>query len=75
MDRFDLIEVTTSSIKSNLFMWSPLLSQTYPCGHLYKIKPVHVVTSIRSNLPMWSPLLNHMGRFDLIEVTTWTGLT
>jgi hypothetical protein len=24
-----------TSIKSNLPMWSPLLSQTCPCGHLY----------------------------------------
>ena len=24
-----------TSIMSNLSMWSPLLSQTCPCGHLY----------------------------------------
>ena len=47
-----------TSIKSNLPMWSPLLSQTSPCGHLYYVKPPHVVTSIKSNIPMWSPLLS-----------------
>jgi hypothetical protein len=63
MDRFDLIEVTVhvvTSIKSNLSMWSPVLNQTCPCGHLY-----------------WFDLNRgeHMDRFDLIEVTTWTGFT
>jgi hypothetical protein len=64
-------------------MWSSVLSQTCPCGHLYKVKPAHVVICIKSNLSMWSPLLSqtcqcgrgdHMDRFDLIEVTTGTGL-
>ena len=31
---FSYVYVVTS-IKSNLSMWSPLLSQTCPCGHLY----------------------------------------
>jgi hypothetical protein len=41
-DNFSYNEVNTvkpahvvTSIKSNLPMWSPLLSQTCPCGHLH----------------------------------------
>jgi hypothetical protein len=56
-------------LSQNLLMWSPLLSQTCSCGHLYEVKPTHVVTSvkskpahvvtsIKSNLLMWSPLLS-----------------
>jgi hypothetical protein len=77
MDRFDCIEVTTwthvvTSIKSNLSMWSPLYSQTCPCGHLYTVKPVHVVTSIQSNLSMWSPLCSQTcpcGHFIVFGLT------
>jgi hypothetical protein len=81
MDRFDLIEVITwtgltSPLLSQSCPCSHLLSQTCPCGYLYEVKPVHVVTSIKANLSTWSLNRdNHMDRFDLIEVTTWTGLT
>ena len=30
-------------------MRSPLLSQTYPYGHLYQVKSPHVVTSIKQS--------------------------
>jgi hypothetical protein len=50
MGRFDLIQMTTWA--------SSVLSQTCPCGHLYYIKPAHVVTCIKANLPMLSPLLH-----------------
>jgi hypothetical protein len=52
-------------IKSNLLMWSPLLSQTCSC-----------VTFIRwPHEQVWLNRGDHMSRFDLIQVITWAGLT
>jgi hypothetical protein len=34
MDKFDC-NIIEMLFQSNLSMWSPLLSQTCPCGHLY----------------------------------------